>query len=82
MSDKDFSTFPPNATKSGIKPFKVNIPEKDLEEFKALLKLSKIAAPTYESTHEDRRYGVTDKWLRAAKERWEGGFDWLDVLIS
>ena len=76
MSTKDFGTLPSNAKSSGIKPFDVDIPEKDVEEFKTLLKLSKVAAPTYESTQKDRKYGVTDKWLAEAKERWSGGFDW------
>ena len=76
MSSKDFGTLPPNVASSSIKPFVASTPEKDVEAFKTLLKLSKTAAPTYESLQEDGKIGVTDKWMKTAKERWEGGFDW------
>jgi microsomal epoxide hydrolase len=57
-------------------PFKLSIPDSQLDEFKTLLKVSKIPAPTYESLQSDGRFGVSHEWMTAAKARWESGFDW------
>ncbi|TKA71164.1 hypothetical protein B0A49_05193 [Cryomyces minteri] len=58
------------------KPFEASTSEEKLSEFKQLLKLSKIGPDVFENQQEDRKYGVTRKWLSAAKSHWEGGFDW------
>ncbi|OJD15740.1 hypothetical protein AJ78_04038 [Emergomyces pasteurianus Ep9510] len=70
----NYSTIPPTASRVP-EPFQVAIPEEQLSEFKALLKLSKIPAPTYESLQEDVRYGISHKWLLETKKQWEE-FDW------
>ncbi|PGH30164.1 microsomal epoxide hydrolase [[Emmonsia] crescens] len=70
-----YNTIPPTASKVP-EPFQVAIPEQQLSEFKALLKLSKIPAPTYESLQEDGRYGISHKWLMETKKYWEEQFDW------
>ena len=62
-------------------PFEVNIGEDSLTEFQTLVKCSKIAPATYESLQEDRRYGVTHKWLVEAKARLET-FDWYEIWLS
>lgn len=70
-----YAQVPPNAIESPS-PFRITIPETDLEEFYTLLTLSKIAAPTYENLQEDRRYGVSSKWLAGAKDYWLNEFVW------
>ena len=59
-----------------IEPFNVFVAEGDIDECKQLVKLSKIAPSTYENTREDRRYGVTQEWLTAARDYWLTNFDW------
>lgn len=57
-------------------PFTASAPEEKLSEFMQLLKLSKIGPSVFENQQEDRRYGVTRKWLSDAKAHWESEFDW------
>ena len=70
-----FTNLPASATIRPT-PFKVSIPQSTLDELKSLVKLSKLAPPTYEGSQEDRKYGVTNKWVREAKEKWGEDFDW------
>jgi hypothetical protein len=70
-----YSQIPVKATKQPA-PFQISISEEKLSDFEALLKLSKITAPTYESLQEDRRFGVGHKWITDAKKYWEEDFDW------
>jgi microsomal epoxide hydrolase len=65
----------PAGVKVKPQPFEVNIPEAKVSEMKQLIKLSKLPPATYESTQEDRRYGVTTQWLKEAKGAWLD-FDW------
>jgi microsomal epoxide hydrolase len=66
----------PNAASSDIKPFTAKADEEQLSELKTLIKLGKLPSPTYESLHEDRRYGVTSKWMAETKEYWLNSFNW------
>lgn len=61
-------------------PYKVAISDAKLEELQTLLKYSKLAPDTFEGSQEDRKYGVTNKWIREAKETWENVFNW-QVLV-
>ncbi|KAF2128177.1 epoxide hydrolase-like protein [Dothidotthia symphoricarpi CBS 119687] len=61
---------------SSAKPFTLNIPEQDLSEWRQLLQLSKLSPDTYEGRQEDRRFGITRKWLSDAKEYWLNEYDW------
>ena len=70
-----FTNLPRSATIQ-LTPFKVSIPQSALDELKSLVRLSKLAPPTYEGSQEDRKYGVTNKWVRETKEKWEKDFDW------
>jgi microsomal epoxide hydrolase len=70
-----YSTVPVTATKK-FTSSEISIPEKDLDDFKNLLKLSKIAKPTYESLQEDGRFGITHKWISEAKKYWVEEYDW------
>ncbi|KUJ10363.1 alpha/beta-hydrolase [Mollisia scopiformis] len=58
--------------------FKISIPEQQLSEFYALLKLSHIPPLTYESAHEDQKFGVNHRWMTNAKEHWLSKFDWRE----
>lgn len=71
----DYSTLPSGTTLSP-KPFKAHVPEEKLQLLKDLVKLSPIAAPTFENTNAGRRYGMTREWLAKAKEEWSTKFDW------
>jgi microsomal epoxide hydrolase len=61
---------------ASAKEFTLNIPEKDISEWKQLLELSKIAPNTWESQQEDGRYGVSRQWLIDTKDYWLNKFDW------
>jgi microsomal epoxide hydrolase len=71
----DYSTLPPGATLQP-KPFKAHVPEEKLQQLKDLVKLSPIAAPTFENTNTGRRFGMEREWLANAKEEWTTNFDW------
>ena len=56
--------------------FKVAISDKELGEFRELLRLSKSGPKTYENLQNDGRFGVTYEWMLNAKSHWETKFDW------
>jgi microsomal epoxide hydrolase len=60
-----------------ITPFTVAVPDDDIDEFKTLLRLSKLPPAT--STSDDRELGVTAAWMRSAKAKWETDFDWCTL---
>ena len=70
-----YTTLPATA-KAKPTPFIISISEDKLQRFSQLLKLSSIGPDTYENQQEDRRFGLTRKWLSKAKARWETDFDW------
>jgi microsomal epoxide hydrolase len=57
-------------------PFIVSIPQATLDELQTLLNHSKLAPDTREGSHDDRKYGVTNKWIRDAKSVWQNKFNW------
>jgi hypothetical protein len=59
-----------------VRDFKVSIPDQDLEDFKNLLKLSKIGPETFENSCGDASYGLSRSWVSQAKDRWLNGYDW------
>lgn len=61
---------------SSAKPFTLNISEQDISEWRQLLQLSKLAPDTWEGRQEDRRYGVSRKWLEETKDYWLNKYDW------
>jgi microsomal epoxide hydrolase len=64
---------PANATLK-LEPFTIDIPDKTVDEFKTLLKLSKLPPATYAGTR--RELGITSEWMSKAKEEWENNFSW------
>lgn len=69
-------TTKPATAKATPMPFTIAISEDKVQAFSRLLKLSPIGPNTYENEQEDRRFGLTRKWLSEAKARWDIGFDW------
>ncbi|KAF7188548.1 putative epoxide hydrolase [Pseudocercospora fuligena] len=85
-----FDSIPSKATLN-VKPFKAHVSDEDLNDFKQLLKLSKIGPKagkeplltpfqTYENqvanVKDYLHFGITHKWLSEAKQRWQNGYDW------
>ncbi|PLB49163.1 alpha/beta-hydrolase [Aspergillus steynii IBT 23096] len=68
----------PSGAKIPPSPFQVHVPDEQIEELQLLIKLSKIAPPTFESQQQDRKYGITTEWLTTAREAWKT-FDWRAV---
>ncbi|KAK4937399.1 hypothetical protein LTR10_021936 [Elasticomyces elasticus] len=68
MSPNGFGALPRNASEA-IKPWKVDVPQQDLDKLATLLKYSELAPPTYENSlpGQDRRLGVRRDWLSSAK---------------
>lgn len=73
-----FDQIPSNASLKP-QPFKAEVPQQDLDDFKQLLKLSKIGPKTYENLTADVKdfthFGVSRQWLSDAKKQWES-YDW------
>ncbi|KAL4727120.1 hypothetical protein ACLX1H_006021 [Fusarium chlamydosporum] len=65
----------PSGAQSQPKTYKISIEDEKVEELKQLVKLGRIAPPTYESTQTEHNYGITHKWLTDAKADWLK-FDW------
>ncbi|KAF7592106.1 hypothetical protein BBP40_000712 [Aspergillus hancockii] len=61
----------PSGAKVNPSPFEVNISDEQIQELQLLVKLSKIAPPTFEGLQPDRKYGITTKWLANARETWK-----------
>ncbi|EXJ64094.1 hypothetical protein A1O7_00430 [Cladophialophora yegresii CBS 114405] len=68
----------PNGVSNAITPWKVNIPQQDLDTLATLVKIAPLAPPTFENSlpGQNRRLGLPRDWLRAAKGYWETEFDW------
>ncbi|KXS97485.1 hypothetical protein AC578_9074 [Pseudocercospora eumusae] len=75
----DYAKVPSSATLKP-KPFKAEVDQQKIDDFKTLLKLSPVAPPVYENSDPTvtgtRRYGVPREWLLKAKEHWLNSFDW------
>lgn len=69
------STIPASA-RAKPTPFRVSIPDNEIDEFRQLLKLSRISKRTYENVQTDRRFGLSREWLVDAKKAWEDDYDW------
>lgn len=67
-------------SKASLKPekFTAHVSDEELNDFKQLLKLSKIGPKTYENQDNDfnRYLGIKREWLSDAKKHWETSYDW------
>ncbi|KAJ4358329.1 uncharacterized protein N0V89_002911 [Didymosphaeria variabile] len=61
---------------SSARPFTLHIPDQELSEWRQLLELSKLGPKTYENQQEKEDFGVTYKWLSAAKDHWLNTYSW------
>ena len=70
-----YDTVPQSAQ---LKPqkFHLEVPEQELSDFKALLRASKLAPATYESSQTDGSFGVTHEWMTTTKDYWQNKYDW------
>lgn len=57
-----------------IEPFKLAVPQEQIDEMYQFLKLGKLAPPTYEGTQPS--LGVTREWVVNTRTYWEKKFDW------
>lgn len=77
MSAEEFAKFPyPVATGAHIKPYKIAIPEPEVDRLRLLLDSCPIADANWENSQEDGRFGVTRDWLIEAAEHWRHKYDW------
>jgi microsomal epoxide hydrolase len=66
----------PKDTSLKLTSFTVAISDEELNDFKELLRLSRLGPKTYENLQKDGRFGVTYEWMLNAKIHWETKFDW------
>ena len=71
----DFTSIPSDASVSP-EPFMLNVSEDAINEFKSLLRASKLATPTWESIAGN--LGLQHAWLSHAKDIWLNAFNWRD----
>ncbi|KAF8324160.1 Alpha/Beta hydrolase protein [Cantharellus anzutake] len=57
-------------------PFTIETPEHVLDDMKTLIRLGRLAPTTYEGTHPEAGLGISDEWIKNAKEAWLSDFDW------
>ncbi|POS74617.1 epoxide hydrolase [Diaporthe helianthi] len=69
-----FGSLPSGVLKTPEK-FTLRVPDQELEEFKQMLKLSKIGPETWYNRQEGGQFGVSREWLINAKDAWLE-FDW------
>ncbi|KAJ3542143.1 hypothetical protein NM208_g4252 [Fusarium decemcellulare] len=71
----DYDTIPAGVQLQ-LERFQLRILEEKVDEFRQLLRLSKLAPKTYESLQPDGKFGITHDWISKAKEYWENKYDW------
>lgn len=70
-----YDTLPSNAT---LKPeeFTAHVSDSEIDDFKQLLKLSRIGPKTYENQNPDDYLGISREWLVEAKDHWLNNYHW------
>ena len=65
-----------------LKPekFVVSIPEQDVSDLKQLIKLGRLPPHTFEGA--DSTYGITNDWMKQAKDYWQNDFDWYPFFCT
>ena len=69
-------------SKASLKPqaFNAHVSDSELEDFKTLMKVSRIGPKTYENQIADVKdftsFGITRQWLEDAKTHWVESYDW------
>ena len=67
---------PPPGGLVQAEPYTLHIPDQDIDDFKVLLKASKIGPDTYENHVSGRGLGISKQWLIDAKDAWLNDYDW------
>ncbi|KAF2722235.1 alpha/beta-hydrolase [Polychaeton citri CBS 116435] len=74
-----FTTLPTKATLKPT-PFAPHVSDEELDDFKTLLRISKIGPKTYENLAADTKdmngFGITRDWLDETKQHWLDSYDW------
>lgn len=71
-----YSTVPKSATLK-VQPFELRVSDEYLEQFRLLIKHSRLAPQTYENVQpETITFGVTHQWMKETKQYWESQYDW------
>lgn len=77
MSPPLFAKPPHSVSADGaLSQFNVSISDDQIQNLKTLLKLVPIAAPNYENSQDDRRFGSPRQWLVDSVDYWQNKFDW------
>ena len=69
----------PSGANLPVDKFTLSIPDQEIQDFKDLLRLSKLAPKTYENLHADAKAfkcGVSHEWMTKTKEYWLNEYDW------
>lgn len=61
----------PNKPTIPVEPFKLSVPDEDINVLRTLLKSNRIAKESYENVSaEENKFGITRKWLVNMKDEW------------
>jgi microsomal epoxide hydrolase len=78
-----YDTVPQGASIQ-VDKFTLSIPDQEVQDFKDLLRLSKLAPKTYENLHADTKagkFGVSYEWMTKAKDYWLNQYDWYVLSL-
>lgn len=59
-----------------VKPFKVDIPQNEVDDLKSRLNNTRAFKRTYENSRDDEYFGVNLKWMEEALRVWKEEYDW------
>ncbi|KAF5004988.1 hypothetical protein FDECE_8513 [Fusarium decemcellulare] len=77
MTAQDFSALPhPVASDANLQPFKIAVPQTDIEKLHLLLDNSPITDANWENSHAGERFGTTRDWVIHAIKEWRKGYNW------
>jgi len=66
----------PSAT-INVRPFGVHVSDEGIDDFKQLLRLSKLGPATVENTTKaSAAFGVSRDWVAQTREHWLKTYDW------
>jgi microsomal epoxide hydrolase len=71
-----FATPPKGSVDLSSYTFKVEVPDKAIQDLKTLLDISPLPPVTYEGSLQNRKYGVTRDWLVETRDYWRHKFEW------
>ena len=75
IGDMSFAELP-HESAIPLHPFKIDTPQSELDDLKALLAATRLPTKTFENVQTKDNFGVTRKWIVEAKDTWLNSFDW------